>query len=180
MTDVDMLFAESACSTQNNVLNEVLFTALNGFFMIRNHFMSHMFFELVDRTITAGIPQHLYEYHKWVMLKRQIQGSARRLIDGPQVLTVPDLSFGFVLWLIACGISAIAFMFEMIMWPFFKRKQKKFYRKLQKIHPLIVDVPEVRIFNPDDEVVDDENLKIIYEKFRIKSENIKNINSKNE
>jgi len=35
--------------------------------------------------------------------------------SGPKVLTIDDLSFGFVLWLCACGISAAGFVLEIFV-----------------------------------------------------------------
>jgi hypothetical protein len=34
--------------------------------------------------------------------------------SGPQVLTLENLSYGFNVWLIACGISIMGFVYEWI------------------------------------------------------------------
>jgi len=66
---------------------------------------------ILEKLIPAGIPQHLYELHKFMLFKKY-----EPIMDsGPKVLTIDDLSFGFVLWLGACGISVAGFVLEMLM-----------------------------------------------------------------
>jgi len=59
--------------------------------------------------IPTGIPQYLYEYHRWL----QFLKFHADIKIGPNVLSIDDLSFGFVLWAVACGISAIVFCGEL-------------------------------------------------------------------
>lgn len=66
--------------------------------------------EVMRRIVPTGIPQYFCEYYynafsrKYVEIKEKL----------PRVLTVADLLFGFNLWLCACGISIIGFVFEIL------------------------------------------------------------------
>ena len=64
----------------------------------------------LDKVIPAGIPQYLLDYYKSLLFKKY-----ERIEDkSPNVLAVHDLGYGFVLWLCACGISAVGFLLELV------------------------------------------------------------------
>jgi len=71
-------------SFQKSLDNSVLFT-------LRNSFIYEILNEVLKKTFPSGIP----------------------VVDNsPKVLTLHDLGFGFALWLGACGISIVGFIFE--------------------------------------------------------------------
>lgn len=82
--------------------------------MPKNHFLFDVTKNVVNELIPSGIPQYLYIFHKWIRFSRT---SVYKYFKSPKIFNIEDLSFGFVLWLIACGISFIVFVLEMIMWP---------------------------------------------------------------
>lgn len=79
--------------------------------------------QLIDNTmpllIQAGIPQHFYSY----LLEFELHALPLSP-KAPRVFKFSDLEFGFVVWLIACGISTLAFSCE-ILWKVVKVKGKK-------------------------------------------------------
>ena len=77
--------------------------------------------EILNKIIPAGIPQYLYEFHTEMVFKKYEPIVDKR----PKVLTIHDLTFGFVLWLAACGISITGFLLEIL-----RLKLRKILRKL--------------------------------------------------
>lgn len=78
-----------------------------------NSFLYPILNEVVDKLLTTGIAQHLYKnYVKTILFEEE----KKQL----KVLTLSDLSFGFTLWGVACGISALAFLIE-FSWVRFKK-----------------------------------------------------------
>jgi hypothetical protein len=91
-------------------LEEVLMTTQNGFIYHRNHFMLHLTDKVIGPLIPSGILQQLQVYHKYFIKLKNTPEE-----HGPQVLRVTDLSFGFVLWLFACGTSTTVFIVEWLI-----------------------------------------------------------------
>jgi len=60
--------------------------------------------------IPSGIPQYLPEFHENLYFKKYHDSS----LNMPRILRVNDLAFGFILWLIACGISTAGFVAELL------------------------------------------------------------------
>lgn len=93
--------------------------------------------ELFKKWIPSGIVQHLLDYGKW-FIDRPIEDT---ILDNRRILSMFDLEYGFVLWLIACGISTIVFICEMI--PVWIGLMKKILQKLMVIINFII---ALRIF----------------------------------
>lgn len=69
--------------------------------------MSNFVNDVFARLIEAGIPQ-LYNRRLFDLFPHHFED------EDPKVFTVADLSFGFEIWLIACGISTCAFLLEVL------------------------------------------------------------------
>jgi len=83
----------------------------------RNSFIYDVLNEVLEKLVPAGIPQHLDMFHTEMLFK-----AYKPFVDkSPKVLKITDLSFGFVLWLCACGFSASSFLCEMLILKFRKR-----------------------------------------------------------
>lgn len=99
----------AACKCSNKFFEQVLFRAQASFSF---DLLGSLLFDIIEDTlqhiIPFGIPQHFSEYHKWVLYGRY----DKQTVKGPKVLTLKSLSFGFVLWLAACGISFLGFFME--------------------------------------------------------------------
>ena len=82
----------------------------SSFLTKRNSFIHEILNEVLEKTIPAGIPQYLLDYHLSLIFKEY-----EPVIDNePKVLTVDDLTFGFVLWAVACGFAVVGFIFELL------------------------------------------------------------------
>lgn len=64
--------------------------------------------DVLEKTIPAGIPQYLEKYSIDVLFSKY----EPYVDEEPKVLTLNDLGFGFVVWLVACGISMIGYAAE--------------------------------------------------------------------
>jgi hypothetical protein len=108
----DMDFVNSRFHSNETfiILEEYLLRTQMGLIFVKNHFMFHLTDKVVGELIPSGILQHSHDYH-WFFT--DMKDKPEEL--GPQVLRVTDLSFGFVLWLIACGISTAVFVVEWLI-----------------------------------------------------------------
>ena len=86
-------------------------TTLTALLMQRNSFISELINDILEKTIPFGIPQYLMDSHHSMLFKHY----EKKIVKDPKVLKVDDLSFGFVLWLGACGISFCGFILEIVM-----------------------------------------------------------------
>lgn len=86
----------------------------------KNHYLNSLIIELLQYLSAGGILQQSVNYHSWMLFKKVFFEPPQE----PQVLTVDDLSFGFILWLASCGISFIPFIFELIGPTLFRLSRK--------------------------------------------------------
>jgi hypothetical protein len=85
-----------------------------------NHFMFQVINEVMEKIIPAGIPQYWYSLQKW---ERYIKTRVKiRSLEELKSLSLDDDGFGFVIWLVACGVSSAVFLVEMLSWPWVKVK----------------------------------------------------------
>ena len=82
-----------------------------GLGMVKNSILYPIFDDVMRNLIPSGIPQYLPIYHS-KLLFGGYEESDEKL---PKVLSLDDLAFGFILWLIACGISITAFTVELMI-----------------------------------------------------------------
>jgi hypothetical protein len=90
--------------------------AHHGIGLFKNSFIFDLFDEVVQRLTTTGVLQWMCKYYKEYFFPLYEASP-----QGPEVLTVQGLMFGFVVWLIAVAISFLIFMIEM-----FNKTVKKF------------------------------------------------------
>ena len=91
-------------------------------------FLCEFINDILWKLIPAGIPQHLIDYHTLNLHKKYEPFNDL----SPKVLTIVDLSFGFILWLVACGFSIVGFFFE-----FFWLNLRKYWTDLIGLWMLI-------------------------------------------
>jgi hypothetical protein len=111
------IFSDSDCIASKFCFNEtfilleqVLLTSQEGFLFGQNHFIFQLTDKIVGELLPSGILQHSRDYHWFFAESKETPEEL-----GPQVLRVTDLSFGFVLWLAACGISTAVFVVEWLI-----------------------------------------------------------------
>ncbi|KAG5672232.1 hypothetical protein PVAND_002374 [Polypedilum vanderplanki] len=113
------------------------FCTLAVVFSLHSKFFFKLFFHVFEQLIPAGIPQHSYAYHKFLMADRK----KLRFEKEPEVLTVQDLSFGFVIWLIVLSTSFLVLFCEIIVHKLNKKLVKEENKvikvKFAKVHPII-------------------------------------------
>lgn len=79
-----------------------------GLVMVRNAPIFNHVNRILDRLIPSGIAKHLIEYGSW-HLSRPLP---HEFIDPRKILSMSDLEFGFVIWLVACFASFLVFVYE--------------------------------------------------------------------
>lgn len=113
----------------NKITNSVLYTSYEVFVFWNYAFYFRMLRHVINELIPSGIMKYLVEKHytkKWKFEK---------LEDGPSILTVNNLSFGFNIWLGCCLISICAFIIEKSLKLCESSKNKMIKLKNAKIHP---------------------------------------------
>lgn len=79
-----------------------------GFGFPTNHFMLDFTDEIVTRLIPSGIIQHSIKFLDWCRYRDSIGEN----LKVPKILSMEDLSFGFVLWLNAGCFALFVFLME--------------------------------------------------------------------
>ncbi|KAG5673138.1 hypothetical protein PVAND_003209 [Polypedilum vanderplanki] len=102
-----------ACKKHPLVLKEIYQKSVIGIRTFSNCFLSELMIDTLELIIPTGITNFWYDWHLWYKYKRYIVEIEPKL---PQIFTLNDLSFGFVVWLIACGICIICFLIELIVY----------------------------------------------------------------
>jgi hypothetical protein len=90
-----------------------------------NHFMFQVIDEVVTQIIPFGIPLHWHHFQIW---NRYTKRTTARLLPELESFKLCDWNFGFIIWDIACVISTIVFIMEMLMWPRVKAEWAKKWR----------------------------------------------------
>lgn len=118
-----------------NQLTKPLYTSHEAVGLYQDSFAFRMFKKTVDRLIDTGVMSHLSNEHY------TRKHSYYRVLNGPKVLSLGDVGFGFNIWLGFCIFSFLIFVIEN-MSKRLKTKEKDPQRhKFAKIHPMagIVD-----------------------------------------
>lgn len=136
---VDTIYSlriQNNCTKLPILMEEIFVTFPVALKLRKNHYLFGIINEVMERIVPSGIPQFLHNFHRW-------NDFLRIMIDPPQkqteVLTMNDLGFGFVMWLVACAISTFGFIIEITMWPKIKRlwiEKWEYYNKkiIEKIN----------------------------------------------
>jgi hypothetical protein len=102
-------FMSSLITMKNEKLSED-----EQFGLERNNFLMPTLNHIMNRLIPSGIPKHLADYGMW-FIYRQFDVEVK---DPRKILSLGDLEFGFVLWLIACSVSLLVFFGEVLWFMF--------------------------------------------------------------
>lgn len=114
----NLIILNDLCHCENLLLDQVLFRYPMGIEVKQNTHAFDILEETLQLIIPFGIPQHSVNIHKWKWLYKFDPEQKQ-----PQVFSLESLSFGFVLWLGACGMSFLWFLFEFLqLW---LKKQSK-------------------------------------------------------
>lgn len=107
-SDVQMKLITTKLKIQPLEMDESLMTLNLGFGFNANNFMYSLTQDVMDKLLPMGIIQHWMDADFLEIYK----GFSN--VKQPKVLNVEDLSFGFVLWLLACGLSCGCFLVEVL------------------------------------------------------------------
>ena len=112
----------------NQLETENIFVSHQAFIFHQRSFYFRMLFKTVNSLIDTGIIKHLTDDY---LRKKKFF----KIEEQTKVLSLNDLSFGFIIWLCFCGISFGAFILEMTK----KHKPKKVPKlfKFAKVHPYV-------------------------------------------
>ncbi|KAL7051756.1 hypothetical protein ACKWTF_004599 [Chironomus riparius] len=138
----------------------IVFAFHETFFFFKECFYFRMFDRIIDDLIPTGIINHLIEnnYTKpWEYDQPEVK---------PKVLTLDDLAFGFIIWLIFCLISFIGFIVEHIAVLVLKPIES--YAAVHPINPKLEDEVCIGQITTYD-IVKGINPELI-EKFRVKKQ----------
>jgi hypothetical protein len=80
-----------------------------SFALMSNHMMLLPLNHLMSGLITSGIAQRLFDYDIWY----QYRPVEYEIEDPRRILSLTDLEYGFVLWLVACLVSFVCFVCEL-------------------------------------------------------------------
>jgi hypothetical protein len=107
-TELDMRFYKTGYSDIPTTLKEVI--SLGGFSLCvpKNNFYSSLSHKVMNKLISGGIPQYLIDFYTKFELRPML--TPRKDL---KVFDVDDLMFGFIIWLVACGISITVFIIEL-------------------------------------------------------------------
>jgi hypothetical protein len=89
------------------IMNEV-FTIPTAFNMIKNNFMISHFEGIQTQLLETGFGKYHAQYAKWLDIKPHVEEK----VDSRSIFALKDLEYGFVLWLAACFVSCLVFVYE--------------------------------------------------------------------
>ncbi|KAL7015214.1 hypothetical protein ACKWTF_016344 [Chironomus riparius] len=89
-----------------------------------------MFKSIVDRLIDTGVMGYLSNEH--FTRKRMYY----KVQEGPKVLGLDDLGFGFNIWFGCCCLSILAFVIENVFKKLKSKRKKLEKLKFAKVHPM--------------------------------------------
>jgi hypothetical protein len=89
-------------------MNEV-YTIRTAFNMIKNNFMISHFEGIQTRLLETGFGKYHTEYVEWLDIKPHVE---EKVVQSKRIFSLKDLEYGFVLWLAACFVSILVFIYE--------------------------------------------------------------------
>jgi hypothetical protein len=107
---MDMMFYKAGYRNTPDTLKEVINLGGYSLCVQKNNFFSALSHKVMNQLISGGIPQHLTDYFMKYDMRPLLQP-----IKEPKKFDIEDLMFGFIIWLVACGISITVFIIELII-----------------------------------------------------------------
>lgn len=101
---------DKLCRCSNRLLKDPVYCLNVKMGILKNIYLYWLVEDTILWLLQSGIPQHSTEFHNWITLQQRYFTTYEKL---PQILSINDLSFGFILWIITCGIASISFILEL-------------------------------------------------------------------
>lgn len=109
-------------------LKQEMVTSVVGLCMRSNIFLFWLAEDTIQHLNSGGIPQHLIAFYDFILGKPKPPDS-----NGPKVLLIDDLSYGFIIWICSCSTTILAFFGE-FLWKYLIVKVGNWLKnKLKKI-----------------------------------------------
>jgi hypothetical protein len=105
---MDMLLYKAGFRNTPDTLKEVIGFGGYSLCVQKNNFFSALSHKVMNQLISGGIPQYLIDYFIKFDMRPLLQP-----IKEPKKFEFDDLMFGFIIWLVACGISITVFIIEL-------------------------------------------------------------------
>jgi hypothetical protein len=81
----------------------IIYSSSNNMLMVQLN-------QLLSRLVSTGIVKHHVDYGYWYLYR-----PVEEIIEDPRrILSLTDLQYGFVLWLVACLVSFVCFICELL------------------------------------------------------------------
>lgn len=115
LLDLELDYYNNFCKMTKHPLklkNVKMFSTMMSLGCLRNSIFSDLLGKIGDRVVESGIPKFLDDFGTLLTTGVTEQDD----IDNRRVLSLRDLEYGFVLWLVACAISILAFCVELLRW----------------------------------------------------------------
>lgn len=97
-------------------MKEKLQKFLYGISVMKNNFVFHVTEDVMSALVEGGIPQYFLAYIEDVILREMTADPATL-----KKFDVQDLEFGFVIYLVSCGLSIVVFLIEKITFFYLKK-----------------------------------------------------------
>ncbi|CAG9798468.1 unnamed protein product [Chironomus riparius] len=136
--EFNLNFIESEIKRNNdwNQLDDsVLYTHQEVFMFWSHSYYFRMYKMLIDSLIPTGIMKYLVDTYYTKKLQFE------KFDEGPKVLSVDDLLFGFKIWLGCCLISVLSFVAEILYQIILKPRKIEFY----KVHPIELQLMQTEL-----------------------------------
>ncbi|KAG5669302.1 hypothetical protein PVAND_017190 [Polypedilum vanderplanki] len=89
--------------------------------MGKNNLIIYELNKLLNQLIPSGIPKYLSDYGFWLKFRPRDEV----IVDTKKILSLNDLEFGFVIWLVSISIAILVFVVEILRF-----LSRKYFRKL--------------------------------------------------
>ncbi|KAG5670801.1 hypothetical protein PVAND_001039 [Polypedilum vanderplanki] len=119
--DILLMIVNSICEKKPIKIHETYMTIPVGLATESLHFMFENIEDTIQWLIPSGIIKQSEDFYYWVLYGK----NHFEIDDGPKILTMSDLSYGFNIWLITCLATIFEFFIEILVHRIKSRKQIK-------------------------------------------------------
>ncbi|KAG5669524.1 hypothetical protein PVAND_017411 [Polypedilum vanderplanki] len=103
-----------------SIMDNERITELMGFSLFGNNILQVHLNDIISQLIPSGIIQHLNEFGVWYFFRRLFIEDE----DSRRILSMTDLEFGFVIWIISLSLPITCFIIEILNGNYEKLRKK--------------------------------------------------------
>lgn len=131
VTKKDFRILKTTLKHAPKLLKQETYTYMFGIGVYKHNFMFKLTYEVMEKLIQTGIHRYFMKYIMDYYFYDRIEER------GPQVFSIDDLHFGFVIWLAACGVAVGAFGCE-VLWYYLNKWIRALMVKIVMLKLLIL------------------------------------------